>query len=303
MMTEIPMSMQNQQAIDPRSNAAIKRKFEFLAGLYPSGRDIDDIINQVASEKNLSHEDAEKISKGTLDAYVEEKIVSKINRNDNGQKIMLTKEGRISLFSYLKMLRENDKEKYFTYLRKWASIDDKAAESLYKKELIIAIADKWQISCMLAAPMIENDIIVNYAKFVGKPSDAKIAGEVLAAIGGLTLLGLAISKKMNASDGTSKSAHSLTKEGRRALGTLFDQIKAQDKGQKIVQKTERMPAPKKIMYLLLSVFSLAFVISTGFFSGVGEETFGYMLICGIMPVVILILIDFMIPLFAKLFKK
>ena len=282
-----------------------ERKSKFLASLYPSGRSYDEIVKQIEKEKNMSRSDAVEAANGKLSIFKKEKLIDVIDRKGDDQSVILTKEGKTFLFQYMAELRDSDKEKYFTYLKKWVDGGDDPSEKLYRAEIRNELRSNLLIVCNLVKPWIDSNIVSACARIGGVDPDAKLSGQVHSVIGKLVMLNLIAFKKKKLPDNSSQTYYYIPDTAIPWLKELLEDIRSNKDTirQDVKTKSPKMDVEKKIKYWLLAMVSFVFSLVTGFSSEVGDVTLGYMMLCALMPVGFLMLIEFLIPILLKAIKS
>lgn len=297
----------NQQQNQPVDSTGLPsdhvRKLNFLLGLYPEGRDLQEIIEEVMKKFQVSSTIASTTANGLLKEYKDkEGLIDVFKRRNGTMLIKLSKKGDGMIKSYLSFLKDSNKEKFFNYLKVWIKKGDDYAKKIYKKESMLTILEMHDVACLLMQPTYESDVIDYTAKNRGVKNDNELSSKVINYVGRLIGLNFATSKIEGG-----RVFYRLTPEGRRVVTMMAGFLS------RILGSNKKKPEKNGVKGFFIknkdiwipTFFSIAVVLIT--WSSLGDTSnvimLSMMLFSAMMPVLCYFIIDIFSKFIPGLGKK
>jgi hypothetical protein len=200
-------------------------RMEFLLNIYPNGAEYSQILADTKKACKVSDAKAKEKSDKLLDEMVTEGWI-KIKERRNGSKaVLLDKKGSAAISAYMRVLKENDKRRYFIRLKAWMTAGDNSAKVAYARASMEVFLRAPEIACMLVTPHYEAHLVDYYARLTGKESDDDTKAFVMDYVGLLVGLGFAkMNKITDQQSGREAVSYYFLKDGLDVMRMMFKTI-------------------------------------------------------------------------------
>lgn len=188
----------------------------FLASLYPEGRTLENILEEVKKTYGTTTNIAVANTKAMLMDYRDKKELILEARTGGKSVILLTEKGKGLVWKFVRELWKDNKVLFFTYLKSWSKKKDQVSIELYKRRASSLLLERPEIPSILYFSLSEPMIIQSYARIIEKEADSDLAADINSHLGLLINVGFVKSEDVD-QDGKMVSLYYLTKEGRRSM--------------------------------------------------------------------------------------
>jgi len=237
-------------------------RMEFLLNIYPNGVEYSQIITDTKKVYKCSDAKAKEKSDKLLSEMVAEGWIAIKERRNGSKAVLLAKKGFSNVSAYMRVLKENDKRRYFTRLKGWMNAGDNSAKVAYARASIEVFLQAPEIACMLVTPHYEAHLVDYYARLTGKEANDDTRAFVMDYVGLLVGLGFAkMNKITDQQSGRDAVSYYFLKDGIDVMRMMFKTISSAGSSSPSPGKSTVKPASPWITWLsfLITFFSIIFI--------------------------------------------
>jgi hypothetical protein len=215
------MTQQGQQSNEQQFTQDDIENFDFLCGIYPTGRKLSSIYKDTMMSHNCPIDDATNLANGQLSSLIESGLVVQSSVGESSG-IILTDSGVSKIWKYMdEKLWNVNRIKYFAFLREWVLSKDHASIIRYKRRVVEVFLMHPEIVSMLVIPHYEHTIFKHYARIRKKEVSADLVADVMEYLGDLSGIKLIEIREEDTRDGP-VNAYFLTRDGIAALRLMHN---------------------------------------------------------------------------------